>query len=55
MLEENEMQVLRLTVGKTKMGRIKSLKIRESAVSNLLMSEWKEEEENGGTCNKNVC
>ena len=48
MLEANEMKVLRQIVGKTKIDRIRSQQIRESAVSNLLMSGWKEKEEENG-------
>ena len=47
MLEANEMKVLRKLVGKPKIDRIRSQQIRDHAVSNLLMSGWKEEEENG--------
>ena len=46
--EANEMKALRKIVGKTKTDRIISQQITENPVlSNLLMSEWKEEEENG--------
>ena len=44
MFEANEMKVLRKVVGKTKIDRIRR-------GSNLLMIEWKEEEENA--TNKN--
>ena len=47
MLKANEIKVLRKIVNKTKMDRGRSQQTRESAVSNLLMSGWKEEEENG--------
>ena len=47
MLEANEMEVLKEIVGKTKMDGLRSQQIRESCVSNLLMSGWKEEEEDG--------
>ena len=42
-LKANEMKVLRKIVGKTKIDRIRSQQIRESCVSKLVMSGWKEE------------
>ena len=39
------MKILRKIVGKAKIDRIRSQHIRESCVSNLLLSGWKEEGE----------
>ena len=44
MLEANEMKVLRKIVGKRKLEANKSENL---AVSNILMSGWRDEEENG--------
>ena len=54
MLEANEVKLLRKIVGKTKIDRIRSQEIRESSgiQPNLLMSGWKEEEEDNWT---NLC
>jgi hypothetical protein len=41
MLEANEMKVLRKTVGKTNIDRIRANKSENPAVFNLLMSGWK--------------
>ena len=49
MLEANEIKVLRKIVGKTKIHRIRSQKSENPAVFGLLMSGWKEEEEENKT------
>jgi hypothetical protein len=49
MLEANEMKVLKKIADKTKIDRIRSQQIRESCGIHLLMSGWKEEEEENGT------
>jgi hypothetical protein len=46
MLEANETEVLRKIVGKTKIDK-EANKSENSVVTNVLMSGWKEEEENG--------
>ena len=45
MLEANEMKVLKRIVGKAEIERIRSQKSENPAVSNLLISGWKGEEE----------
>ena len=49
MLEANEMKVLRKIVGKTKQVEQEVNKSENSAISSLLMTGWKEEEEENGT------
>jgi hypothetical protein len=49
MLEANEKKVLRKIVDKTKIDIIKSQQIRESWITNLVMSGWKEEKEDDRT------
>ena len=54
MLEANKMKLLRKIVGKTKIEQ-EANKLENPEVSNLLMSRWKEEEEeNGRTGTKNA-
>ena len=52
MLEANEMKIVRKIVGKTKIERMKSQKIRESCGIQSI-NEWGKKKTVGRTCNKN--